>query len=101
MQITKEQRGGRGVDVRVPEVLGTLATAPPKLEEFQFVRFRVDGEIARLTLDRPEHNLLNERMLAEVAAGINAVGEQSGVKLIILDSAAKAFCGGIEVGEYT
>jgi cyclohexa-1,5-dienecarbonyl-CoA hydratase len=93
MQIT---RGPRGVDV-----LGTLATHAPKPEEFQFVKFRVDGEVVRLTLDRPEHNLLNERMLAEVAAGINAVSEQRGVKLILLDSAAKAFCGGIEVGEYT
>jgi cyclohexa-1,5-dienecarbonyl-CoA hydratase len=93
MQITKEPRG--------VELLGTLATAPPKPEKFQSVKYRVDGEVVRLTLDRPEHNLLNERMLAEVAAGINAVGEQSGVKLIILDSAAKAFCGGIEVGEYT
>jgi cyclohexa-1,5-dienecarbonyl-CoA hydratase len=83
------------------DVLGTLATHAPKPEEFQFVKFRVEGEVVRLTLDRPEHNLLNERMLAEVAAGISAVSEQSGVKLIVLDSAAKAFCGGIEVGEYT
>ena len=83
------------------EVIGTLALAPPKPEEFQHVKFRVEGEVARLTLDRPEHNLLNERMLAEIAAGINAVGERSGVKLIVLDSAAKAFCGGIELGEYT
>ena len=101
MQTTKEARGGRGVDVRVPEVLGTLATPPPKIDEFQFVKFRMETEVVHLTLNRPEHNLLNERMLAEVAAGINAVGEQSGVKLIVLDSAAKAFCGGIEVGEYT
>jgi len=93
MQITKEPRG--------VDVLGTLATPLPKLEDFQFVKYRVDGEVVRLTLDRPEHNLLNERMLAELAAGINAAGEQSDVKLIILDSAAKAFCGGIEVGEYT
>jgi len=93
MQITREPRG--------VDVLGTLATPLPKLEDFQFVKYRVDGEVVRLTLDRPEHNLLNERMLAELAAGINAAGEQSDVKLIILDSAAKAFCGGIEVGEYT
>lgn len=46
------------------EVLGTLALVPPKLEEFQFVKVKVEGEIARLTLDRPDHNLLNERMLA-------------------------------------
>ncbi|HXZ10981.1 MAG TPA: enoyl-CoA hydratase/isomerase family protein [Candidatus Sulfotelmatobacter sp.] len=100
MQLTKEGRG-RGVAVQEPEVLGTLATAAPKPEEFQFVKFRLDGEIARLTLDRPEHNLLNERMLAEIAAGINGLGERNDVKLIILDSAGKAFSGGIELGEYT
>jgi cyclohexa-1,5-dienecarbonyl-CoA hydratase len=83
------------------EILGTLALAPPKPEEFQHVKFRVEGEVARLTLDRPDHNLLNERMLAEITAGINSVGERRDVKLVVLDSAAKAFCGGIELGEYT
>src|SRR6202142_4040298 len=98
MSMSKDTRGmeGRGV-----EVLGTLALVAPKVEDFQFVKFRVEGEIARLTLDRPEHNLLNERMLGEVAAGINSVSEQREIKLIVIDSAAKAFCGGIELGEYT
>jgi cyclohexa-1,5-dienecarbonyl-CoA hydratase len=83
------------------EVLGTLALVAPKPEDFEHVKFRVEGEVARLTLDRPEHNLLNERLLAEIAAGINAVSEQREIKLIVLDSAQKAFCGGIELGEYT
>src|SRR5579863_1087418 len=87
---------GRGV-----EVLGTLALVAPKLEDFQFVKVRVDGEVARLTLDRPDHNLLNERMLSELAAGINTLGEQREIKLIVLQSAGKTFCGGIELGEYT
>lgn len=101
MQITREPRTGRGVDKRGADVLGSIATATPKFDEFQFLKFRVDGEVARLTLDRPEHNLLNERMLAEIGVGINSVAGQSGIKLIVLDSAQKAFCGGIEVGEYT
>jgi cyclohexa-1,5-dienecarbonyl-CoA hydratase len=87
--------------VREVEVLGTLAIPPPKPQEFQHLKYRIDGEVAHLTLDRPEHNLLNERMLAEIASGINSIGERSDVKLIVLDSAAKAFCGGIELGEYT
>jgi cyclohexa-1,5-dienecarbonyl-CoA hydratase len=65
------------------------------------VKVRIDGEVARLTLDRPDHNLLNERMLCELASGINILGEQYNIKLIILDSAGKTFCGGIELGEYT
>ena len=87
---------GQGVDL-----LGTLTCVAPELDEFQFIKFRIEGEVARLTLDRPEHNLLNERMLAELATGISSLSERGEIKLIILDSAAKVFCGGIELGEYT
>lgn len=86
---------------RSVEVLGTLALVAPKIEDFQFVKVRVEGEVARITLDRPDHNLLNERMLSELAAGINTLGERNEIKLMILDSAGKTFCGGIEIGEYT
>jgi cyclohexa-1,5-dienecarbonyl-CoA hydratase len=89
-------REGYGLDV-----LETLSYVTPKFEDFQFVKYRREGEVARLTLDRPEHNLLNERMLAELGAGISCLGEQADIKLIVLDSASKAFCGGIELGEYT
>jgi cyclohexa-1,5-dienecarbonyl-CoA hydratase len=82
-------------------MLGTLATHAPRIEEFQFVKFRVEGEVAHLRLDRPDQNLLNERMLMEIAAGINSVSEKRQVKLVLLDSAGKAFSGGIELGEYT
>ena len=83
-------------------LLGAVgALTPPKPEEFQFVRYHSEGPVARLTLDRPEHNLLNERMLIEIAAGINSIGEKREIKLIVIDSAAKSFCGGIELGEYT
>ncbi len=101
MSMTRTSGNGRGVDVKGPELLGTLATHAPLVTEFQFVKFRVDGEVAHLRLDRPEQNLLNERMLMEIAAGINSVSEKASVKLILLDSAGKTFSGGIELGEYT
>ncbi len=31
-----------------------------KPEQFQHVKLRIDGGVARMTLSRPEHNLLNE-----------------------------------------
>ncbi|HTR47411.1 MAG TPA: enoyl-CoA hydratase/isomerase family protein [Verrucomicrobiae bacterium] len=86
---------------REVEVLGSLALAAPKIEEFQFVKVKADSEVARITLDRPDHNLLNERMLAELASAINILGDRNEVKLMVLDSAGKTFCGGIEIGEYT
>jgi cyclohexa-1,5-dienecarbonyl-CoA hydratase len=106
---TKLERGAKAMRTQKnsgrnggTEVLGTMsAIHAPLVQDFQFVKFRTTGEVARLTLDRPEHNLLNERMLAEVAAGINSLSERSEVKLIVMDSAGKAFSGGIELGEYT
>jgi len=65
------------------------------------VKFRIDGGVARMTLNRPDHNLLNEAMLREIAGGITHAGESDDVKLIVLDSACKVFCGGIDIGEYT
>ena len=70
-------------------------------EQFEHVKFRIDAGVARITLNRPEHNLLNEAMLREIAGGITHAGERQEVKLIVLDSACKVFCGGIDVGEYT
>src|SRR5262252_9925884 len=70
-------------------------------DEFKFVKLRCDGGVARMTLSRPEHNLLNEPMLREMADGISYAGEREDVKLIVLDSACKVFCGGIDIGEYT
>ncbi len=72
-----------------------------KPEQFQHVKLRIDGGVARMTLSRPEHNLLNEAMLRELADGITHAGERDEVKLIVLDSACKVFCGGIDIGEYT
>ncbi|HYA63048.1 MAG TPA: enoyl-CoA hydratase/isomerase family protein [Candidatus Sulfotelmatobacter sp.] len=70
-------------------------------EEFQHVIHRVENGVARMTLNRPDHNLLNETMLRELSDGISFVAERDDVKLIVLDSACKVFCGGIDIGEYT
>jgi cyclohexa-1,5-dienecarbonyl-CoA hydratase len=99
MQLTKERRPNR-VDVQIPE-LGTLSLNAPKIADFNFVKFQIEGEVAHLRLDRPSQNLLNERMLMEIASGISSVSEKREIKMILLDSAGKTFSGGIELGEYT
>jgi cyclohexa-1,5-dienecarbonyl-CoA hydratase len=70
-------------------------------DQFEYVRLHIDKNVARMTLSRPEHNLLNEAMLREIADGIAFAGDQQDAKLIVLDSACRAFSGGIDVGEYT
>src|SRR5258707_1293608 len=74
---------------------------PPTPPAFQYGKFRIEARAARMPLNRPDHNLLNEFMLRELIDGIAHAGERPDVKLIVLDSACKVFCGGIDVGEYT
>ena len=86
-----------------PVNLEEFVTRPErrKPEAFEFVNVRLDAAVARMTLNRPEHNLLNEGMLRELADGIAFAGEREDIKLIVIDSACKVFCGGIDIGEYT
>ena len=91
--------GRQSVEVRTVEVRTEPKRRNP--EEFQFIQHRVEAGVARMTLNRPEHNLLNESMLRELADGITFVAERDDVKLIVLDSSCKVFCGGIDIGEYT
>jgi len=72
-----------------------------KVEDYEFVKVQLSGGVAHMTLNRPDHNLLNEAMLREMAEGIEYAGSREDVKIILLDSACKVFCGGIEIGEYT
>jgi cyclohexa-1,5-dienecarbonyl-CoA hydratase len=71
---------------------------PPKFRHF---KFQVSCGAARFTLDRPEHNLLNETVLRELAEGIAQAGQDNDVKVLVLDSAGKVFCGGVDIAEYT
>jgi cyclohexa-1,5-dienecarbonyl-CoA hydratase len=91
--------GRPSVEVRNIEVRTEPKRRSP--EEFQFIQHRIESGVARMTLNRPEHNLLNESMLRELADGITFVAERDDVKLIVLDSSCKVFCGGIDIGEYT
>jgi cyclohexa-1,5-dienecarbonyl-CoA hydratase len=72
-----------------------------KPEDFKFIRYKQEDEVVRLTLNRPEHNLLHEAMLREIAAAFEHLANLSDVKLVVLDSACRIFSGGIDLGEYT
>jgi cyclohexa-1,5-dienecarbonyl-CoA hydratase len=85
--------------VQIEEPFAKPARRDPST--FQFVRCQVHGAVARVTLQRPEHNLLNEQVLRELADSIGFISENSVIKLIVLDSAGKVFSAGVDIGEYT
>ena len=86
-------------EVQTEEVLARSARHAPR--GLEFIRHQIEGPVARLTLQRPEHNLLNEQMLRELAEGIAMVADNGAVKLIVLEAAGKVFCAGVDIGEYT
>src|SRR6516225_3171658 len=86
-----------------PASVGLLEAASPKVDPaaFAHVRMRIEAPVARLTLQRPEHNLLNETTLRELSTALELLSTRDDVKVIVLDAAGKAFGGGIDIGEYT
>ncbi len=86
-------------EVQTEEALVKSARRAPA--GFEFIRHQVDGPVARVTLHHPEHNLLNEKMLRELAEGIAMFAENGAVKLIVLDASGKVFSAGVDIGEYT
>src|ERR1700753_1457104 len=72
-----------------------------RAETFRYVRLDLQPPVAKLTLDRPEHNLLNEPMLRELAAGLEQISHADGITIILLQAAGRIFCAGMDVGEYT
>jgi cyclohexa-1,5-dienecarbonyl-CoA hydratase len=103
------QQPGNGAAEQKSEPVGVedqsdlIAGVPRVLEpeDFRFIRYCLEGNVAHLTLNRPEHNLLHEPMLRELATAIAQAGDASEIKLILLDAAGKVFSGGIDLGEYT
>ncbi len=73
----------------------------PKPDMFQYIRFEVAPPLGRLTLNHPEHNLLNEALLRELAAGVEELSDEQELKAIVIAAEGRTFCGGMDVGEYT
>ena len=65
------------------------------------VRCEVAGGVARITLDRPPLNVLNQAMLDDLATAIAAVRAGPPVKCLLLIGAGKAFCAGVDIADHT
>jgi methylglutaconyl-CoA hydratase len=65
--------------------------------EFKTLKLESSGEIAKITLDRPEkRNAMSVEMIAELLAAFDQV-ESSAARVLILTGAGKAFCSGMDL----
>ena len=66
---------------------------------FETIVYAVDGPVAAITLNRPEHlNTIVPPMPDEVAAAVALAVRDTTVKVIVLRGAGRAFCAGYDFG---
>lgn len=62
------------------------------------IAYRVDGPVARLTLDRPERgNGLTAALIAELVACVERADLDPAVRVLLLSGNGKGFCGGYDL----
>lgn len=70
------------------------------MNDFQFIRAKVENEIGWLTLYRPKNlNALNRRMVAEIVRALQTFDHTKDVKVIIIHGEGKAFAAGADIKE--
>ena len=68
--------------------------------EYKEILFSTEGEIAFLTLNRPEKiNALSKQMIGEIIDALSGVSTDESVKVIIIKAAGKHFCAGHNLKE--
>jgi enoyl-CoA hydratase len=68
------------------------------LKSTETIQFRVDAQIARITLNRPEkRNALSDLMLAELEQALLEADDRRDVSVIVIDGAGRDFCSGYDL----
>lgn len=68
--------------------------------QFETIVIKIEGQVAYITLNRPEQqNSLNKQMLEELAQIFDEVSKNSLVRVVVLTGHGKAFCNGFDFNE--
>jgi len=68
------------------------------MSRHQHLQVARDGHVARVTLNRPEvRNAFNETLICELASAFEELGQDPGVRAIVLAAEGKAFCAGADL----
>jgi enoyl-CoA hydratase/carnithine racemase len=67
---------------------------------YQSISFETEGQIARVTLNRPQRrNALSLELMTELIECFNEIGRDRSLHAVILDAAGKVFCSGHDLSE--
>lgn len=64
------------------------------------LRFEKAGGIARITLARPKHNVMNIDMMNEINSLLDTLLADADLKCVVILGEGKSWCAGVEVGDH-
>jgi cyclohexa-1,5-dienecarbonyl-CoA hydratase len=70
------------------------------MSEHQYLKVAKADGVARITFDRPKHNVLNIEMMNELNATLGELVGDDELKCLVLNGAGPSFCAGVEVGDH-
>ena len=79
---------------------------PPKptrnetMSELNYLRMEEDEGVARITFNRPRHNVLNIEMMHELNTELDRVAADAQLKCLILMGEGPSWCAGVEVADH-
>jgi len=69
---------------------------------YQNILFKTENAVARITINRPPHNVLDIETMKEVNTAIEEAKKEPGLKALVIAAAGeKTFSAGVDVGDHT
>jgi cyclohexa-1,5-dienecarbonyl-CoA hydratase len=67
---------------------------------FQHIKIDPAKGMARITMARPKHNVLNIEMMKELSAALSSLATDEDMKCVLLSGEGPSWCAGVDVGEH-
>jgi cyclohexa-1,5-dienecarbonyl-CoA hydratase len=71
------------------------------MTEYQDITMTREGGVATMTLDKPPLNVLDIAMMREMNSALEGLVGDTKLKVLVINSATKAFSAGVDVGDHT
>lgn len=71
------------------------------MAEAEFIKINIEKQIARITLDRPKHNVLDIAMMKELNLELEKIAADDELKCVVITGEGRSFCAGVEVSDHT
>jgi cyclohexa-1,5-dienecarbonyl-CoA hydratase len=70
------------------------------MSDYQFLKVEKADGVARITFDRPKHNVLDIQMMNELITELKGLIADEQLKCVVLNGAGPSFCAGVEVSDH-